>query len=365
MKDSFRVSASFRALAVSAAGLAAISMAAPVSAQETVNVTFVSGYPPAATMVKAVLDGFVPAVDAELAKSGNYRIDWNLAHSGQVARPRGELEATEAGLADISIIQLPFHTDRLPLHELPFKTPFTTRELRLISDVFMEMEVDIPEFKGLWDEVGQTNLYLTGTVDNYHVIAAKPAKKISDLKGRKVGAAGPNLPWATAIGAAGVQTNLADAYNSLNTGIYEAMIVWAEAMGTFKLCEPAPYVLDPGFGAIIAQALTVNTDSFTNLPDEVQTALRNNAKGWHEMNADLVENGAEKGFAQCKADFGTEVAVLPQAEREEWAAALPPLGKEWAARVNDRGLPGDAILTRYMDAMRANNQPLLRHWDRD
>lgn len=365
MQQRDRISVCIRATAAATLGLAAITMTQPAAAQETVGVTFVSGYPPAATMVKAVLESFVPAVDAELAKSGNYKIDWNLAHSGQVARPRGELEATEAGLADISIIQLPFHTDRLPLHELPFKTPFTTRELRLISDIFMDMEADIPEFKRLWDEVGQTNLYLTGTVDNYHVIASKPAKKISDLKGRKVGAAGPNLPWATAIGAAGVQTNLADAYNSLNTGIYEAMIVWAEAMGTFKLCEPAPYVLDPGFGAIIAQALTVNTDSFESLPDEVRNAFRNNAKGWHESNADLVENGAAKGFARCKAEFGTEVAILSQAEREEWAAALPPLGKEWAARVNAQGLPGDAILKRYMDAMRANNQPLLRHWDRN
>ncbi|MEP4378959.1 MAG: hypothetical protein ABJ215_12765 [Alphaproteobacteria bacterium] len=365
MKQSDRISSCVRATVAATLGLAVVAISQPAEAQETIDLTFLSGYPPPATMVKAVLEGFVPAVDAALAKTGNYKINWNLAHSGQIARPRGELEATEAGLGDITIIQLPFHTDRLPLHELPFKTPFTSRDLRLMSDIFMEMEADIPAFKKLWDGVGQTNLYLTGTVDNYHIISSKKATRISDLKGRKVGAAGPNLPWATAIGAAGVQTNLADAYNSLSTGIYDNMIVWAEAMGTFKLCEPAPFVLDPAFGAILAQALTVNTDRLNDLPSEVQAVLRNNARGWHKMNADLVENGAEKGFASCKANFGTEVEVLSEDERKQWAAALPPMAKEWATRANAQGLPGTQILKRYMDAMRANNQPLLRHWDRD
>lgn len=354
-----------KALSVAAAATVAATLSAGASAQESINLSFVSGYPPAATMVKAVIESYVPEVDRRLAKTGKYKINWNMAHSGQIVRPRGELEAVELGLADISVIQTPFHVDRLPLHELPFKTPFTTRNLRLISDIYMKMEADVPAFKKIWDKIGQTNLQLTGTVDNYMVISSVPAKHLSDLKGRKVGAAGPNLPWATAIGAAGVQTNLAEAYNSLSTGIYDNMIVWAEAMGTFKLCEPAPHVLDPGFGAILAQALTINTERMAGLPVEVQDALRASAKGWHEKNADLVENGAARGFATCKAKYGTKVTTMSQKEREQWAAALPPMGRDWAKRVDAMGLPGDAILTRYMDEMRANNQPLLRHWDRD
>lgn len=354
-----------RAIVAAAAATVAATLSVGASAQETINLSFVSGYPPAATMVKAIIESYVPEVDRRLAKTGKYKINWNMAHSGQIVRPRGELEAVELGLADISVIQTPFHVDRLPLHELPFKTPFTTRDLRLISDIYMKMETDIPAFKKIWDKIGQTNLQLTGTVDNYMVISSVPAKHLSDLKGRKVGAAGPNLPWATAIGAAGVQTNLAEAYNSLSTGIYDNMIVWAEAMGTFKLCEPAPYVLDPGFGAILAQALTINTERMAGLPVEVQDVLRASAKGWHEKNADLVENGAARGFATCKAKYGTKVTTMSQTEREQWAAALPPLGRDWAKRVDAMGLPGDAILTRYMDEMRANNQPLLRHWDRD
>src|SRR3546814_7947943 len=77
--------------------------------------------------------------------------------------------------------------------------------------------------------------------DDYQIYSSRPLKTLVDLEGLKVGAAGANLPWVTALGAAGVQTNLADSYNSLNAKIYEAGIYWAEGAGAFKLWEPAPH----------------------------------------------------------------------------------------------------------------------------
>jgi len=38
---------------------------------------------------------------------------------------------------------------------------------------------------------------------------------------------------------------------------------------------------------------------------------------------------------------------------------------EWADDLEERGLPGRQILRDYMDIMRANDQPIVRHWDRE
>ncbi len=44
---------------------------------------------------------------------------------------------------------------------------------------------------------------------------------------------------------------------------------------------------------------------------------------------------------------------------------MPNIAKDWAAGLEEQGLPGDAILAAYMDIMRENGQTVVRHWDRE
>nr|NKB48064.1 hypothetical protein [Alphaproteobacteria bacterium] len=319
------------AIAAVASGVAAASL--PANAAESVNLTFITGFPPGVTAIGAFIDFYAPAVNAQLAKTGKYTVNWNLAHSGQIVKPRGELEGVELGLGDISVVPSVFHADKLPLYELSFKTPFTTKNMDLIARTFKSLEGKYSEaFEKGWKASNQVELYPTGAVDNYFVLSPKPLAKFADLKGLKLGAAGPNLPWVTAAGAAGVQTNLADAYNSLSTGIYEGGIFWAQAAGAFKLCEPAPFIFDTGFGANQAQALTVNTDVFNALPDEVRTALVDNAEGWHAANVKKLDAGAKFGINRCQTEFNTKVTTMSDDDRRQWALGLGNLAKDWATK---------------------------------
>jgi len=351
-------------IAAIAGGVAAASL--PAVAAETINLTFITGFPPPVTAIGSFIDFYAPAVNAQLAKTGNYTINWNMAHSGQIVKPRGELEGVELGLGDIAVVPTVFHADKLPLYELSFKTPFTTKNMDLIARTFKMLEGKYSAaFDKGWKPVNQIEFYPTGAVENYFVISPKPLAKFSDLAGMKLGAAGPNLPWVTAAGAAGVQTNLADAYNSLSTGIYEGGIFWAQAAGAFKLCEPAPYIFDTGFGGNQAQALTVNTDVFDSLPDEVKKAIGDNAEGWHETNNKKLLAGAAWGIARCQKEFNTKVTTMSDADRKKWAFALPNLAKNWAKKNDAKGLPASAILKDYMNAMRAGGATPVRNWDKE
>ena len=73
------------ALAAGFAMTALLPLAA--SAQENIKLTFITGFPPFSTFVSAFVDGYAPAVDAALAKNGNFKIEWNMAHSGQIVKP--------------------------------------------------------------------------------------------------------------------------------------------------------------------------------------------------------------------------------------------------------------------------------------
>ena len=207
-------------LAIAAAATATVAVSVPANAQETINLTAISGYPPPATWIGSLVDAYMPAVDAALAKTGKYKINWNKGISGQIVKPRGELEGVETGIGDLGVIVTAFHADKVPLYDVSFKTPFTTLDVGLASSVTQKMVDTFPQYNATWrQEFNQVPLAPTGAVDNYMLWSAKPISSINQVKGLKVGAAGPNLPWVLAIGAAGVQTNLADAYNSLSTGI--------------------------------------------------------------------------------------------------------------------------------------------------
>lgn len=349
--------------AATATGL--VLLAWPASAQQAVKVTYISGYPPAATFTGAFLDTYVKNVDAALAKSGKYKVDWVLAHSGQVAKPRGEVEAIQGGIGDISTVPTPFHLDKVPLYNMPYVTPFTTDDPDFLSNTLAKMESTFPEYEKLWGALNQRSLSVSSNVDNYVLMSKKPLMKFSDLQGVKVGAAGANLPWVLAAGAAGVSTNLADMYNSLNTGIFDAAIAWPQAAGSFKLCEPAPHMLDASFGSNSMINLTVNLDAWKRWPDEVRTAFAGAADAWHKAQVALLVGGAQSGIDKCKADYKMTVAKLSPEDVKAWAKALPPLALQWADGIEAKGLPAKKVLTAYMDTMRTGKQRVTRQWDKE
>lgn len=354
-----------RIAAVAATVVAGVALAIPAHAQETINLTAVSGYPPAATWVRAFKETFMPAVDAALAKEGKYKIAWNEGFSGTIVKPRGELEAVQSGIGDLGIIVTAFHADKMPLHKISFVTPFTTKNLGLVVGTLNAMEKSEPAFAKIWDNLGLVNLVLTGPVDNYFILSKQPIKTVADLKGKKIGAAGANLPWVTAAGATGVSTNLADAYNSLNTGIYEGMIVWAEAAKSFKLCEQAPFIFDGGMGAVQAHTVTFNKAVWAKLPAPVKQVLIDAAPKDSEAATGFVNGGASEAIEWCKATYKTEIFKPTAEEVKSWAFSMNNEAKVWAEDLDKAGHPGKAILAKYMDTMRAANQPIVRHWDRE
>ncbi|MEK9660662.1 MAG: hypothetical protein VW644_02825, partial [Alphaproteobacteria bacterium] len=135
--------------------------------------------------------------------------------------------------------------------------------------------------------------------------------------------------------------------------------------GQFKLCEPAPHALNADIGAVSGFSLNVNKDTWENLPEEVRAAFVANAPAWKDNNIARVKKVTGIMVSRCEKEYGAGFTNLSDAERTAWAKALPPLGKNWADRVNKAGGPGSEILTTYMDAMRKAKQPIARQWDKE
>jgi C4-dicarboxylate-binding protein DctP len=349
-----------------ASTIAAVSalLATPVMAQKTINLTAIDGYPPKASWVREFINFYIPAVNKELAAKGNYKIQWNQAWSGQIAKTRHVLEGLQKGLGDIGVVTTVFHAGRVPLQNLSFVTPFVSADPVLSSRTMDEMAEMFPQFKAAWKPFNQ--IYLTNgcVLDSYQMFTKKPVKSLADFKGQKIAGAGVNLRYLQGLGAAGVPGSLVSFYNKLKTGVVSGAMLWPEAVVRFKIVEVAPHMLKADLGAACSKAINVNADSWKKLPAEVQQALKTNAIGYRDqMSTQALAKG--KGAQDAFVKAGGTVTVLTAEQRAAWAKSMPNVAKQWAEGLEAKGIPGKKILATYMNRMRAANQPIMRHWDKE
>lgn len=352
------------AILVAGAFAAVLAISAPAQAQKTIKLTAIDGYPPKALWVKLFINFYIPEINRRLAKTGNYKIKWNQAWGGQIVKPKHVLEGIQKGLGDIGVVTTVFHPDKVPLQSIAFATPFVSTDPDLVARTIDELVEKFPIYRETWKKYNQVYLTNLAVLDSYQMFFKTPVKAISGFKGKKIASAGLNLRYLKKTGAAGVGGSLVHYYNKLKTGVVDGIMLWPEAVNRFKIVEVAPYMLKADIGTMTSKAITVNADTWKRLPDEVKKVLKEAAIAYRDHTEKTVSRIAPGAYETFKKKGGT-IFQMSQAARREWAYNMPNVAKSWAASLEKKGLPARAILTYYMDKMRANNQPILRQWDKE
>jgi TRAP-type C4-dicarboxylate transport system substrate-binding protein len=351
---------SIRRCAGALAAVAIGATAAPASAQEIIKMTAAAGHPPIFLWVKLVRESFMATVDAELAKTGKYKMQWNEAYGGTLAKIGSELETMQQGISDIGMVSTVFQSAKMPLNNVTYSVPFGPADANIVTKSISSAQ-DSPELTAEWARYNI--VYLAGfAIDNYYIAANFPFSKVEDFKGKKIGGAGPNLNWIKNTGAVGVQGSLNTFYNDIKTGVYDGAFVFATAAVPSKLFEVAPNLIKLDFGAMHAGALAVNKGRFDKLPDEVKAAFRKGANAYKATY--LAEQTAriEASLAAWQKAGGKIINVAP-AERARLVKMVPNPTKEWMKQAGPG--PAKKVLASYMDAARATGFTFIRDFDKE
>ena len=351
-----------RLLAAAIAGVSTLSAHA-AAAQETINVTVMSGYTDRTAWIRTLKEFWMPEVNKRLSETGNYQLNY-LEAFGTVVQPRGEFDAIGNGIGNIGLVVTAFHTDKVPLSSVSYVTPFVTVDLALTSEINDALTFSIPEMKAGWEKFNLEFVGHMGAIKTYNVLSKEPIDSLDDFAGIKVSGAGLNLRWLEGLGATGVPTALPKFYQEVNSGVSDALVGWADVVGAFKLCEVAPHFLSADMGSVSNFAMVANKTWFDGLPDEVQTVIREVTPEYRNLLAEVTTSGDAKGRDACVAQGGT-IHEITAEMRQEWADTLPNIAKEWAASIDSAGLPGSDVLAAYMDMMREADQPIARQWDQE
>jgi TRAP-type C4-dicarboxylate transport system substrate-binding protein len=331
---------------------------------EIIPLIAVDSYATTALWTLVFVEYYIPEVDRRLAETGKYRIRWNKAFGGTIAKTRGVLDSLQYDLADLGIVTTPYHPDKVPFHNLPYATPLVTSDIGLAARTMSQLVAKYPILAEQWKQHRLIFLTTAGSIDTYQVFTNYEVRTLDDFNGRKIAGVGLNLRLLTGLDASPVNSGISDWYNNLATGLIDGLIGWIEGSIAYRLYEVAPYMVDVRLGAVPTKSIVVNERTWGRLPQEVKTVLLEVAADYRDELARETERRAARSKQQYLG-FGGTILTLSDEQRRAWAMGLPNIAREWADDMEERGMPGHDILRDYMDIMRANEQPIMRHWDRE
>ena len=338
-----------------------LAVSVGVANAKTYRLTIGSGHPATATWIGAFKDN-AEKIKKRVAEETGDKIEWTYAFGGSVAKLGGVIDAVRDGLLDVGHIQYCFTPTKLFLHNFSFATPFDSPDIFLIAKASLATHSKVKFLTQVFeDEYNQTFLG-AAVINSYHLLTTFPWETMDDLKGRKIAAAGPNLPWLQGTGCVPVQSNLNEGYTSLQTGVYDGWVMFADGVTSFKFHDVAKYYTKVNFGSVTNGCNTVNLDTWKRLSPEIQKIFKEVGREY-TMELAKVSRAKEAKAFEIMKEANVEIRDLPDDIRTKWVNMLPNNPNKIAQEANAKGMPGTETFRTWIEEQEKLGFKFPRRWE--
>lgn len=334
--------------------LTTVLIAAPLALHaESFTLRIGSGHPSAPLVYVNELEKFfVPEVAKRVKERTKHSVAFTEAYGGSIAKVNETVAAVESGILDLGAMCFCFEPSRLFVHSFPYWVPFGPTSAIPALKAARKTYDEFPQLTRVFEQRYQQKLLALSGYDNYQLGTTFHWDKLTDLKGRKIGAAGPNLPWLQGSGAVGVSTTLPEAYNAMKSGIYEGLIMFPSSYAGFKFYEPAPHYKLVSFGAVMVNGLTINLRTWNRMPKEVQQIVAEVAREYENRQAIVLDKSNDSGLERLKAS-GAKITKISDEARRAWAEGIKEWPNKMAKEADQTGFPGSQIMKAYIRHLKA------------
>jgi TRAP-type C4-dicarboxylate transport system substrate-binding protein len=326
-----------------ALALACVTAFASSASAETFRLRIASGHPPANTYVYLLQNFFVPEVTKRVAERTKHKVNFVEGYGGSMVKVAETLEGVQSGIIDMGAYCFCFEPSNVPLHAFQVMLPFGTMDPVMSVKVARAVYDKVPYLAKVFEDKYKQKLVGLIADNGYNLGTKMEWNNVSDLKGVKIAGAGLNLKWLEFAGAVPVQTSLPETYTSLQTGVYDGLIIFPSGWANFKLHEVAKYYTEIGFGAITWHGLTINTARWNKLPKEVQDIIVEVAREYEDRTGTVNKADYPKQMEAIKKAGGV-VRQLPEKVRQDWAESLTAWPAQKAKELDAKGLPASQVL---------------------
>lgn len=335
-----------------AAAAAVLSVSAGAAAAEDITLRIGSGHPPGVVYVGLMIDFFQKEVQQRVAARTNHTVNFVEGYSGSIVKVTEVLEGVQDGIIDIGGFCFCFEPSNLPLHAFQVMLPFGSMDPKTSLKVAQEVYAEVPYMSEVFEDKFNQILLSRIADGGYNLGTSFAWDDLADLKGQKIAGAGLNLNWLEYAGVSPVQSSLATAYTEMKTNVYEGWIMFPSAWVNLKLYEPGPYYTLTGFGSITWHGMTMNQDTFNDLPKDVQDIILEVAAEYEEQTG--IVNAAEYDRLVNELRSIITVTEIDPAVRKAWAESLASWPQKMASDLDAQGLPASKVLNLTLDRAEAN-----------
>lgn len=321
------------------------AMATP-SLADTINLRLGSGHPIGLlAYTETAHKWFAPELKKRVEERTDHTVNIQELHAGQVAKVTEVLEATRDGLLDIGFTSLIFEPSNGFVQNFTLFLPFNSPDAAKVTEAVLATYAEFPELYEVFEKEHNQKWLGGACLSNYGVGTNFGWTEFAELEGHKIAGAGINLDWIA--GATPVASNLNEAYQAMQTGVYEGYLSAATWWQTFKLNEVAPFFTKTDFGAQFLNMVSINKQSWDRLPEDVKPILIELGQEWSGVTAEVCARNDAEGLAKLK-EIGVDVREISDAAKTDWATALKDFPNKMAKDADGRGLPGSDVLKFYM-----------------
>lgn len=340
----------FRTAATTAA--VAMSVSAGAAYAEDITLRIGSGHPPGVVYAGLMIDYFQPELKRRVEERTDHTVNFVEGYSGSIVKVTEVLEGVQDGIIDIGGFCYCFEPSNLPLHAFQVMLPFGTMDPETSLKIAQEVYAEVPYLTDVFEDKFNQVLLSRIADGGYNLGTSFPWEDLSDLEGQKIAGAGLNLNWLEYAGVSPVQSSLATAYTEMKTNVYEGWIMFPSAWVNLKLYEPGPYYTLIGFGSMTWHGLTINKDTYDELPDDFKEILLEVAADYEEQTG--IVNAAEYERLVDELKGMITVSEIDPEVRAAWAESLASWPQSMADDLEGQGLPAKEVLNLVMDRAEAN-----------
>jgi TRAP-type C4-dicarboxylate transport system substrate-binding protein len=281
----------------------------------------------------------------EVEKRTNGRIKFERYYSSALAKPPQILEATGAGIADLSLFIASYTPGRVPLATVG-NIPGAYKHSWVATKALLEMYKTIPEMNA---EMTKNNVrfvapYGTGP---FYCLNNKNIQSIEDLKGLKIAADGPRGLLVKELGASPVGMPITEIFTALNRGTVDGTIFGPSAITAFGMHEAAKSLWKVNFGGGVGP-IAINLDKWNSLPADLQKIMVEVGEDHPKAVEQIYQIDGDNKSLQTIKKAGIRVTEATPEAQAEVDRVTNGVWKKWAKDLDVKGLPGSLVLEAYL-----------------
>ena len=311
------------------------------------NLQFATFWPAVDFQVSEGHEGWAKVISDRVAAETPHTVNFTWQPGGVLLGPAEIYEGVAAGAADLGSTA-PLYTQGVFPLTMGLELPGYNNDNALVASLTInEAWKKSPELQKEYEDVKVMFFWATGPGD---FITNKPVRKLEDLAGQQIRAAGGSTLAIEALGGTPVPMPMSESYVALDSGIVDGILGPDDILQGFKLAEVTKFITKTPFvGYNVVFVKVMNLDTWNSLPLSVQMIIDEVNEEYVTEYGKLRTDYSIKGQQYAVEQFGHEIIELSAEEKDRWMEKILPIPEKWVNDKEAANLPGQKLYELYLE----------------